>query len=102
MLRIYDREDICFLCGRRATEMHHIFHGYGNRKIADKYGLVVPLCHYCHNEPPNGVHFNRETDEYLKREGQWAFEKVYGHRRFMEEFGRNYLEEGDWHEIEGR
>lgn len=100
MIRIYNDRDVCFLCGGRASEMHHIFHGNGLRKLSDYYGLVVPLCHQCHNEPPNGAHFNAEVDTYLKREGQWAFEREYGHAKFMRVFGRNYLEEGDWREVE--
>lgn len=101
MIRLYEHKDVCFMCGARATEMHHVFHGYGNRKLSDRYGLVVPLCHSCHNEPPNGAHFNSAVDDYLKREAQWAFEKEYGHAKFMRVFGRNYLEESEWYEIEG-
>lgn len=84
----------CFICGRYAnTETHHIFNG-AYRKKSDKLGLTVDLCHACHNEPPDGVHHNAEVTKMVKQYGQrkamreqdWTVEK------FIEEFGRNYLE----------
>ena len=84
-------EDRCYICGRYGDlEWHHIFGG-ANRQNSTKYGLVVPLCHACHNEPPNGVHFNRERMDALRREGQKAFESMSSHEEFMRIFGRNYL-----------
>ena len=87
----------CFLCGRSETsyirlERHHIF-GAANRPLSEKYGLTVMLCHNCHNEPPRGVHFNKETADYLHRYGQekamreqgWTIEE------FRAVFGKNYL-----------
>ena len=85
----------CFLCGRTGwIEAHHIFGG-PYRKKSDKYGLVVDLCHDCHNEPPYGAHHNKDTMLQLKRYGQkkamleqgWTVEK------FIREFGKNYLED---------
>lgn len=84
---------VCFLCGKWiATENHHIFEG-GNRKKSDKDGLTVFLCHYCHNESPNGVHFNREFDIHLKQIGQKAWMDYYGKtvEDFIREYGKNYL-----------
>lgn len=84
----------CFICGRSGwIERHHIF-GASNRKKSEKYGLVVDLCHYCHNEPPNGVHHNKAAMLKLKRYGQkkvmqeqgWTIED------FRREFGKNYLD----------
>ncbi len=88
-----DRKGVCFICGRwTQTERHHIF-GASNRKKADKDGLTVYLCHDCHNEPPNGVHFNREKDLRLKRIGEKTWCKYYGKtiEDFIKEYGRNYL-----------
>ena len=80
----------CFLCGKRGpTERHHIFGG-ANRKWSEKYNLVVHLCHECHNEPPNGVHFNSERMNALRALGQEEFEKTHTHEEFMKIFGRNY------------
>lgn len=88
---ITDDMSKCYVCGGRATEKHHVLHGYGNRKLAERYGLVVGLCHYCHNEPPNGVHFNAALDLQLKQEAQRVFEAKYGHELWIREFMRNYL-----------
>lgn len=81
----------CWFCGMTDwVEMHHIFSG-PYRRASTKYGLVVPLCHYCHNEPPNGVHHNHKNMLILKRWGQEQFEKNHTRLEFMEIFGRNYL-----------
>ena len=88
---ILQNEKYCYLCGaERMLENHHIFGG-ANRPKSDKYGLTVYLCHYCHNEPPRGVHHNRHNMDLLRREGQKAFMKKYPDKDFIFEFGRNYL-----------
>lgn len=90
----------CFICGRITyTERHHIFPG-ANRKLCEADNLVVNLCHSCHNEPPRGAHFNRETMLYLKRQGQTWYEgqKITegmtpeeARASFMQRYGKNYL-----------
>ena len=88
-----NRKGVCYLCGRwTETENHHIFGG-GKRKKADRDGLTVYLCHYCHNEPPNGVHFSKETREHLKRIGETAWCTHYGKtiEDFIKEYGKNYI-----------
>ena len=90
----------CYRCGRIGqTERHHIFGG-PNRKNSEKHGLMVYLCHDCHNEPPNGAHFSKETADWLHRTGQTAFEVERwkagatweeARAEFMEIFGKNYL-----------
>lgn len=89
---IMQSEKVCYLSGRTDwLEKHHLYQG-ANRKLSEKYGLWVYLNHYWHNEPPNGVHFNKENMECLHKKGQEAFEKVHGTREdFMRIFGRNYL-----------
>ena len=90
-----DNYDVCFLCGSYIwIERHHIY-GAANRKISDKYGLWVPLCHYCHNEPPIGVHHNAERDETLKRTAQIMFERTHTHDEFMKLIGKNYLDDDE-------
>lgn len=83
----------CYLCKRMtATELHHVYNG-PFRKKSEKYGYVVNLCHWCHNEPPDGVHFNQDVDNWLKatfqakamKENGWAVQE------FINQFGRNYL-----------
>lgn len=82
----------CFICGRWGiTEKHHIF-GAANRRWSEEFGLYVFLCHSCHNEPPNGVHFSPRVRKRLQGIGQKAFEEKYSHEEFMRIFGRNYKE----------
>lgn len=92
----------CFLCGRTAyTERHHIFSGTANRKLSEEDGLVVDLCHSCHNEPPNGVHFNKENMHRLHVHGQriWEMGKIVNdgmtdeqaREAFIKRYGRSYL-----------
>lgn len=83
----------CHICGRYGNiEMHHVFGGQ-RRKISDKYGAVVPLCHNCHNEPPNGVHHNKEVRLALQAEMQQQLMDRYGWTaaEFIKVFGKNYL-----------
>lgn len=82
--------DYCFVCGRYGTEIHHVFFGNPNRKLSDKYGLVIGLC-YEHHRGNSGVHHNRELDLKMKRMAQKVFEQTYPERDFLAVFGRNYL-----------
>lgn len=38
----------CYVCGRPATEIHHIVYGRGKRKVSDREGMTVALCNACH------------------------------------------------------
>lgn len=88
---ITNEQNKCFLCGSVYwIEIHHIF-GSANRKNSTKYGLVVPLCHHCHNEPPHGVHFNKARNESLKKLGQERFIKAYPNLDFIKIFKKNYI-----------
>lgn len=80
--------NICYLCKMAPpSEMHHIMHGTANRKIADQYGLVVPLCQSCHRKLHNkGIGYWE-----LKRQAQEWFESDHTHAEWMQAFGRNYL-----------
>lgn len=83
----------CYICGsHQLIEVHHIF-GAANRKLSTQYGLVVPLCKYCHNLPPNGVHHNRKNALKLKAEAQEAAMLYYSWSKeeFRRIFGKNYL-----------
>ena len=88
------QKGVCYLCRRfGATEEHHIFGGIANRKKSERDGLKVDLCHFCHNEPPNGVHFNKDRNNRLRQIGQKAWMDYYGKtiEEFIEEYGKNYL-----------
>lgn len=84
----FDHET-CIECGGPGEHTHHCIFGK-NREWSDKYGLIVRLCSSCHYRLHN-------QDEKLamkyRRLGQRYFEDKYGHARYMEVFGRNYLED---------
>lgn len=93
MKSIIQNDKRCYICGsNRWIEEHHVYGG-ANRKLSEKYGLKVYLCHYCHNEPPNGVHHNAEVSKMLKAKIQDKAMKYYGWsvEEFRRIFGKNYL-----------
>ena len=94
-----DLPKACFLCGRNGVgdplDAHHIFGG-ANRKLSERYALVIPLCHdRCHENGRNAVHRNAAVAQAVHEFGQrlcmdrmgWNIEE------FRAVFGRNYLEE---------
>ena len=89
-------EKECYFCGRRdQLHSHHIFGGNPGRKNSEKYGLKVWLCME-HHTGDTGVHKNPrgQLNWNLKRLGQQTFERECGDRnKFMEIFGKNYLED---------
>lgn len=88
---IVDCMDNCFVCGSPYVEVHHVMYGSANRKLSDRYKLVVPLCPE-HHRGNTGVHFKRDFDVSLKRLAQEKFEAVYGaNTSFQEVFGKYYL-----------
>lgn len=90
---LIDDLDHCILCGAPREAMHHIFPG-SRRKMADKYGYVVPLCNRCHTWGQHAVHNepNGFEDRDLKRMAQRHFESHHGSREdFIRIFGKSYL-----------
>lgn len=81
--------DICFLCGARAEETHHIFEGSGRRKICDRHKLVVRLCNTCHDK----LHDTSCPEmKYLHELGQKVYEEKIGTReQFRKDYIRSYL-----------
>lgn len=70
-----DDFEVCYLCGRRAAEMHHILHG-ADKKLSEELGLMVPLCRACHERVH---HVGGEYDRILKESAQRAYlQKVFG------------------------
>ena len=89
----WDFGQCCVICGSPYVQMHHIFMGTANRKVADRYGYVIPLCQP-HHTGSKGIHFDRDLSLTWKRRAQEHFEANYGTRKdFIKEFGRNYLDE---------
>lgn len=95
------KEHQCYLCKmfgeeyyfRTDLEEHHIFFGNPNRSLSERYGLKVYLCPNHHRTGRKAVHRNREMDLMLKRIGQQAFEKRYGHKMFVSVFGKSWMED---------
>lgn len=92
-------EKRCWLCGRNGAsdplDRHHIFGG-PNRKISEKYGLVVYLCHdRCHENREKAAHRNAETAKLLHQYGQRKAMEEYGMtvEDFIKLIGRNYLDD---------
>lgn len=66
---------------------HHLIFGK-NRQNSEDYGLTVRLCAECHAR----LHDKDEAMAMRYRKmGQIAFEYKYGHEKYMEVFGRNYI-----------
>jgi len=81
----------CILCGNSNVEIHHAIHGTANRKVADKYGLIIPLCHE-HHLGALGPHLNRTVDLTYIKAAQRAFESKVGTREeFRSLFGKSWL-----------
>ena len=82
----------CYKCGTTSNiHRHHIIPG--NRKLCDKYGLVVDLCGFHHNQSNEGVHFNKEFDIEIRQMGQRKFEETHSREEWLRVFGKNWLEE---------
>ncbi|MBQ6929032.1 MAG: hypothetical protein IJN27_01830 [Oscillospiraceae bacterium] len=83
----------CYLCGANTNlERHHVWGG-ARRPISEKYGAVVNLCHFCHNEPPYGVHHNAINRMCLQEQMQRELMAKYGWsiQDFIKIFGKNYI-----------
>lgn len=80
--------EVCYLCGRRAVDIHHIF-GAANRKWSEKYHLVIGLCRECHNFIHSGGD-GAKCRKKVQMMAQSRFEETYKDLNFREIFGRNY------------
>lgn len=88
---IMQKGERCYLCGKTVTlERHHVFGGTANRKLSEKFGLWVWLCHECHTGT-DGAQYIREKNQNLKRLGQIAFEARHSHDEWMQVFRKNYI-----------
>lgn len=85
-----DNLSVCFFCHAPRQHIHHIMNA-ANKKKAEKYGLLLPVCFCCHTQ----IHDN-STDKELnmlavRQLGQRKFEEIYSRELWMKEFGKNYL-----------
>ena len=84
----------CFFSGRTDNlHLHHIYGGFGRRRVCDKYGFWVYLTGELHNQSFLGVHCgNANLDQYLKKVCQTQFEQNgHSHQEFVSIVGRSYL-----------
>ena len=95
---MHSKEDgTCYLCmmlnsdyqRRDNLEEHHVFMG-PLKRLSEKYGIKVYLCHEHHTGGKEAVHVNYETCRRLQAEGQQAFERAYPDKDFLKIFGKNY------------
>lgn len=80
----------CYLTGRTYDlDKHHCMNG-PFRKKAEAFGLWIFLQHDVHmklHQTPQG----KKVAIWLKQQAQEAFERKYGHEKWMKEFKKNYL-----------
>lgn len=78
----------CFLTGStQFLDRHHCFHG-SRRKAADKWGCWIWIRHDLHMQLHDK---DKELDRRVEQACQKRFEELYGHKKFMEVFGKSYL-----------
>ena len=80
--------DNCYLCGRPATDTHHIFNGPMRTK-SEEYGAVIRVCRECHDY----IHKKADFRLLLKKnfQAQIMFEKGWSVDDFRQEFHKSYL-----------
>ena len=95
---MHSKEDgTCYLCMmlhsdyqiRNNLEEHHVFMG-PLKKLSERYGIKVYLCHDHHTGGKEAVHVNYEVCRLLQAEGQTVFEREYPNKDFRKIFGKNY------------
>lgn len=76
----------CYLCGKTATQWHHIFNAY-NKKHSEEYGLMIHLCTECH------MRVHESMMSKMKRYAQAKCMDFYSmnENEFREVFGKSYL-----------
>lgn len=84
---LVDNLDVCVFCGRPRADLHEVFFGTAKRQASKDWGMVIPVCRDCHSY----IHRFRPTRLYTQKEAQKVFEEKYGHEKFMEVFGKNYV-----------
>lgn len=79
----------CFVCGRPFPQYHHCING-ANKKKAEQYGLIIPLC-MNHHTGAEGVHTKPEKMLACRQMAQKKFEETHSREEWIEEFGKSYL-----------
>lgn len=90
---ILQKEKRCYVCGAIYNiHIHEVFFGR-NRKKSIEDGCCVYLCGKHHNLSNEGVHYNKELDNKLKRIMQkiWCDHYNKTEEDFIKRFHKNYL-----------
>ena len=94
------QDKTCYLCNLlngddwpKVVEEHHAVGGNPGRKKSEHYGLKFYLCIPHHRTGKDAVHKNNEMNRLLKQIAQIAFEKKYSQELWMQEFGKNYIDD---------
>lgn len=84
-----DSNKVCYLCGDRATDTHHIFNG-AMRNKSEQYGAVIKVCRECHDL----IHKDYTLRESLKSEFQHRImvDKNMNISQWIDTFHKNYLD----------
>lgn len=93
----------CELCGKPASERHHLIFGRGMRPLADEDGLTMDLCDSCHKS----IHSSVAAAKLSKIVGQLIWQKMaltealecngieeaeeYTEERFRTRYGRTWV-----------
>lgn len=89
-----DDMEHCIETGTNQVHRHHIFGKY-NRNKSEKYGFVIPIAYWLHEFQEGSIHNNpnQGLDLKWKQKAQEYYEEHINTReKFIEEFGRNYLD----------
>lgn len=79
----------CYVCGRPYPNLHHMMNG-ANKKKAEQYGLILPLC-INHHTGAEGVHTKPEKMLACRQMAQRKFEEEHTRDEWVKIFGKNYL-----------
>ena len=66
----------------------HVYHGFGNRKVAEREGCWVWLRHDIHMKLHDQ---DKQLDRRLQRECQKKFEETHTREEFRKLFGKSYI-----------
>lgn len=97
---ITEFKELCIICNRPATEVHHLIYGQGMRAKADADGITAPVCRECHAD----IHAGDPAAHLSRIIGQLAWERWYltdygdaerldkeARAEFMRRYGISYL-----------
>lgn len=82
-------QGLCFICGTPADHIHHCWHGFANRRLADEDGLTVTMCWQCHTL----LHDKGYCDDEIKLKAERRWINHYGKTEadFIARYGKTVL-----------